>query len=254
MSGKNGGSKPPIPGRNKQILESALAAWNLPKVDTKDTQAVQERIEMYLKYCVDNDVAPSVTGCANWLHVTWSTLSLWYSGARATAEHHRIMVQFYGIVQDIWAQKMDGGDINPVSGIFMGKNFFGFKDSQEITVQNNSSQDQLSNSDLIAESKRLPGFDALALPEGTQTIDADFTVLDKPIEYDPGAIKAEERDRKKIEQRERSIRRIEKENAYQREWQRKYRERKKAEKEAAERAQKEANGTMGAQPPADDAT
>ena len=168
------------PGTNAKLVANALSSWTLPKVDTKDPQAVEQRVSDYLKHCLSNDVPPSVAGCANWLGVTVTAMQNWYTGQRGTPEHQRIMTMFYGAMQEIWAQDMHDGNINPVSGIFMGKVFYGYKDTQEIVVKQNS-QNEISSDDLIAESKLLPGAETLALPSGTQTLDDAPKVIDAPV-------------------------------------------------------------------------
>lgn len=179
------------PGENSRMVTNALLGFKKPRVDTKDTQAIAERIEDYLRFCIENDVAPSVAGCANWLGVVVQTLESWYTGLRGSPEHQRIASNFYGVLQDIWAQKMDTGNINPVSGIFMSKAFFGYKDTQEIVIQNTVKQ-ELSVSDLIAESKRLPGAENMGLPNPiTPTIDADYRVLENDKRYERAAERAE---------------------------------------------------------------
>lgn len=185
---------PVDPGTNRRLIQNALEGWNMPRVDTKDPIAVQERIYQYFNYCAEKDISPSVSGCCNWLKVNRGLLQDWYTGRIGTPDHQRVAAMFYGVMQDIWAQDMKEGNINPVSGIFMGKVFYGYKDTQEIVVQQSTNHDELSNSDLIAESKRLPGAERLALPEGTQTIDVDARVLS-----DPGYARAVERQKRKEE-------------------------------------------------------
>lgn len=194
---------PAEPGANRKALLNALEGYKQPRVDTRDVQAIQARIDEYLTFCAEKDIAPSIAGLANWLGVATSTPQGWLTGYYGSPEHQRLMSNFYGICQDIWAQKMDAGSINPVSGIFMGKAFYGYKDTQEIVIQHNVKNDQLSVSDLIAQAKSLPGGDALALPEGTQTIDADFRVIEaeKPIENDPRYEKAMARKKKADERK-----------------------------------------------------
>lgn len=182
MGGKGSGSKKIVDyapqnvkkpeGKNRQNLLLALEAWDLPRVDTKNPAAIEERIEMYLRHCAENDVAPSVSGCAAWMGVHNTLLLDYYQGKRGTPAHQMVAAKFYNVVQNVWAMDMHEGNINPVSGIFMGKAFFGLKDTQEVVISNgNASQDRLSTDDLIAESKRLPGAETLALPEGTQTVE-----------------------------------------------------------------------------------
>ena len=154
--------EPKEPGINKKVLNNALAAWKLPRVDVKDPQAIAERIDLYLKHCADHDTAPSSAGCASWLGIARSTLEGWLIGRTATPEHQKVAQRFYGLLEDIWAQNMTDGNINPVSGIFIGKSMFGYKDTQEIVI-NTKAQNELSVEDLIAESKMLPGGDNLII-------------------------------------------------------------------------------------------
>ena len=189
-----------VAGENSRTLLNALEGAKRPRVDVKDVQAIEQRISEYLEYCVKNDVAPSVQGCANWLGINIQTLEKWYKGDRGSPEHQRAAARIYGILQDVWAQKMDTGTINPVSGIFISKAMFGYRDQQEIVIHDGS-QSQLSVADLIAESKRLPGAENTALTDSSKTIDADYKV----IESDPNYEKAVARKKAKEERHEKSV-------------------------------------------------
>lgn len=186
------------PGANRQALQNALAGYRKSRVDTKDPAAIAERIEEYLNYCMENDLAPGVAMCANWLGVNVTSLQAWYQGQRGTPEHQRVASRFYGIMQGVWEQDMHEGNINPVSGIFIGKAFYGYKDTQEIVVQHTTTE-QLSIADLIAESKRLPGSENLALADATPTIDADYKVLEDDKRYERAAERAERAEKRKAE-------------------------------------------------------
>jgi len=152
-------------GKNREILKNALEALNHPRVDVKDPKAIQERITEYLKFCMDNNIIPGVGACANWLGVSIETLLSWYSGRTGSPEHQIVAARFYGLMQDVWQQNMNDGNINNITGMFMGKVFFGYRDTQEIVV-NQRVQNELSVADLIAESKMLPGGDNLII-DGT---------------------------------------------------------------------------------------
>ena len=143
-------------GTNSRIVQNALSSWNLPRVDTKNPKAVEKRIYDYLQHCIEKDIAPSVAGCANWLKISVRTLEYWYTGQRATSEHQRIATAFYGLLQEIWAEDMKEGNINPVSGIFIGKVFFGYKDTTELTINTKSRENELSTQELIEQAKMLP--------------------------------------------------------------------------------------------------
>lgn len=199
-----------VAGENSRTLLNALEGAKRPRVDTRDVQAIEQRISEYLQYCIEKDVAPSVQGCVNWLGINIKTLERWYAGAVGSPEHQRAAARIYGILQDVWAQKMDTGTINPVSGIFISKAMFGYRDQQEIVIHDGS-QNQLSVADLIAESKRLPGAENAALTDSSKTIDADYMV----VESDEGYEKAVARKKKMEERHEKAVARKE---AYQKKY------------------------------------
>lgn len=169
------------PGTNSRIIANALTSWNLAKVDTKNPEAVKERVLEYLSYCQDSDVPPSVAGCASWLGVHITTLENWYTGKVNLPEHQKIMTMFYSIMQTIWAQDMHEGNINPVAGIFMGKVFYGYKDTQEIVVKNNNAESTVTSEDLIAESKMLPGAEKLLEDDRRKPIDVEGKIIDAEV-------------------------------------------------------------------------
>ena len=175
------------PGTNRKNLENALEAWNRPMIDFKDPHAVEERIKEYLEHCMDADMAPSVSGCANWLRVSISTVEGWYRGTCGTPEHQRIVGGFYLTLQQIWEEDMHEGNINPVSGIFIGKVRYGYQENNEITI-NHKTTVELSSADLIAQAKLLPGAEKIMLPSSKpEIVDVEAVEIKEPqkekVEY-----------------------------------------------------------------------
>ena len=67
----------------------------------------------------------------------------------------------------LWENYMQNGKINPVSGIFLGKNNFGYQDKQEMVLTPNTNNEP--DYDVEAIKKRL------SAPTSTLSIDsADF--------------------------------------------------------------------------------
>jgi len=240
---------PQKPGTNRKLILNAMQAWKRPRVDIRDPQAIAERIEEYLTHCAEEDAAPSVGGCTNWLGVSINTLRHWYEGSSGSAEHQKVATMFYAVLQDIWAQDMHDGNINPVSGIFVGKAFYGYKDTQEIVIQQNANQDALSTADLIAESKRLPGAERFLTADNSSAIDADIKIID-----DPALERAEAREKRKAERKEaaeanKPIRKAKKKEylkEYYQEHKEEYQERRRKyneRKKAAELAEKDKSDT-----------
>ena len=180
--------QPKAEGLNRRVLMNAMEAWKRPKVDTKDPQAIAARIEEYLNFCAEKDVTPGIMGCASWLGVNYNTLLAWHTGMRGSPEHQVVVSKLYSIVENVWEQNMNEGNIDKISGIFYSKALFGLRDTQEIVVNTNT-PDKLPVADLIAESKRLPD---------AGTIDAEYRM----IEDDPYHERAVDRQQAKEKRHE----------------------------------------------------
>ena len=140
------------PGDNNKFLSHAMAVYNLPAIDTKDPVQVKNRIDEYFRLCVQDDMKPTVKGFLNALRVAKSTLWEWKQGNHRAGTHQAIIVEAYDVLEALWEDYMMNGKINPVSGIFLGKNNFGYQDKQEYVLTPN--QQQLTQEDVkLIESK-----------------------------------------------------------------------------------------------------
>lgn len=171
--------QPKEEGQNRRILMNAMEAYKRPKVDTKDPQAIAQRIEEYLNFCAEKDITPGIMACASWLGVNYVTLLAWHTGTRGSPEHQEVVSKLYSLVENVWEQNMNEGNIDKISSIFYSKAMFGLRDTQEIVV-NTTTPDKLPVADLIADSKRLGDAGA---------IDAEYRL----IEDDPYHEKAVDR-------------------------------------------------------------
>ena len=146
------------PGDNTNFLSHALAVRNMPPIDTSDPIQVKQRIDDYFTLCVQHDIKPSVKGFLNALRVAKSTLWEWRQGNYRAGTHQQIICEAYDVLEALWEDYMMNGKINPVSGIFLGKNNFGYADKQEYVLTPN--QQQITPDDVrLIESKyeELPG-------------------------------------------------------------------------------------------------
>ena len=148
------------PGDNNKFLSHALAVRNLPAIDTSDPVQVKQRIDDYFTLCVEHDIKPSVKGFLNSLRVAKSTLWEWKQGNYRAGTHQQIICEAYDVLEALWEDYMMNGKINPVSGIFLGKNNFGYADKQEYVLTPNQQQVSVEDVRLI-ESKyeELPDVD-----------------------------------------------------------------------------------------------
>ncbi len=124
------------PGDNAKYLRHAMMSLDLPPIDIDSDEQVQERIIWYFNHCADNDMKPTVTGMANALGISRFTLRDWSNGYRRGKTDNRteIIQKAYGVLNELWEDYMLNGKINPVSGIFIGKNHFNYADKSEVVL------------------------------------------------------------------------------------------------------------------------
>ena len=125
------------PGDNTKYLTHALAVRNFPPIDIADPVQVQNRIHEYFALCVQNDMKPTATGFRNALRIGRTTLWEWKQGNFRADTHQAIICEAYDVLEALWEDYMMNGKINPVSGIFLGKNNFGYQDKQEYVLTPN---------------------------------------------------------------------------------------------------------------------
>ena len=126
------------PGDNSYYLRHALATMNMPPIDISDPKQVEERIGWYFLHCADNDMKPTVKGLCNSLGIHRDTIHTWKTGEVRAGTHKEIVLRAYDVLEELWEDYMLNGKINPVSGIFLGKNHFGYADKQEYVVTPNT--------------------------------------------------------------------------------------------------------------------
>ena len=112
------------PGDNSRYLAHAMAVRNMPVIDTSDPAQVERRIDEYMALCAQFDMKPTVKGFCNALRISRNTLFEWRRGKFRGDTHQAIVLRAYDLLEELWENYMQNGKINPVSGIFLGKNNF----------------------------------------------------------------------------------------------------------------------------------
>lgn len=126
------------PGDNSRYLRHAMTTMSLPPIDISDAAQVEERVMWYFGHCADNDMKPTVKGLCNSLGIHRDTIHTWKTGEARAGTHRDIVLKAYDMLEELWEDYMLNGKINPVSGIFIGKNHFGYADKQEYVVTPNT--------------------------------------------------------------------------------------------------------------------
>lgn len=135
------------PGENARYVRHALASWNLPPIDISDPVQVQNRIGEYFEYCIKNDRRPQIVGMCNWLGISRQALNEWENGVTRAATHGDIVKRARCLIEEMWADMMMTGKINPASGIFLSKNWFNYKDVADVVVTPNNPLQGMSADD-----------------------------------------------------------------------------------------------------------
>ena len=158
--GKNiGETLAPItePGDNQKYISVSMKLFNLPSIDLHDPEQVQNRLNEYFRIQFDADVKPTVAGMAMALGIDRRRLWEIRAGAKmgGTSEYNLptstlvSIKKAYDFMENLWENYMQNGKINPVSGIFLGKNNFGYQDKTEYVVTPNMNNDSDYSADDI---------------------------------------------------------------------------------------------------------
>lgn len=150
------------PGDNTKYLAFAMAVHRLPAIDPADGEQVAQRIDEYFTLCMDMDTKPAVSGLAMALGVDRRTLWEWKTGRTRLLTHGDAVKKAYGFLEILWEEYMLNGKINPVSGIFLGKNNYDYVDKTEhVLTPNNPLGELPSEEELDRQIAALPPPDDL---------------------------------------------------------------------------------------------
>lgn len=153
------------PNDNVKYIMQGLRIANLPTIDLHDPVAVQERVNEYFTIVAENGMKPTVAGLGNALNGMdrrrlWEIRTGHYGNTRGETstlprEVTDVIKKAYKIMEELWENYMQNGKINPVSGIFLGKNNFGYQDKQDVVITPNNPESDYDAKD-IAERYSLP--------------------------------------------------------------------------------------------------
>lgn len=149
------------PGDNAKYLRNSMHLMNLPDIDLHDVEQVEQRLNDYFDFMASSDMKPTVSGMALALN-GMSRQNLWAITHDAPTggvgyktalpkEVADTLKKAYRIMEVLWEDYVQNGKINPVMGIFLGKNNYGYQDKTEYVVTPNVQQDNDYDADAIRE-------------------------------------------------------------------------------------------------------
>ena len=138
-------------GDNAKLMRINMTIFNMPNIDLENVEEVQQRLSDYFALYEQADMKPTVAGMALCLNgMSRQTLraiakDLPTGGAgyktALPPEVATSIKKAYDLMENLWEAYMNSGKINPVSGIFLGKNNFGYQDKTEYVLTPNTNSD-----------------------------------------------------------------------------------------------------------------
>lgn len=147
-------------GDNTRFVMVSMQLCSLPDIDLKNPEQVQNRINEFFTIMADNDIKPTVAGLGLALNGLDRRRLYEIRTGRLLGGHTRwdlppetvVSIQkAYKIMENLWESYMQNGKINPVSGIFLGKNNYGYQDRTEHVITPDSREDSDYSEEDIAK-------------------------------------------------------------------------------------------------------
>lgn len=169
------------PGDNTKFLAVGMKLFQLPNIDLNDPKQVEDRLAEYFQIHYEADLKPTVAGMGMALN-GMDRRRLWeiktdnlkggvskYDLPTATLD---AIKKAYKYMEILWENYMQNGKINPVSGIFLGKNNFGYQDKTEYVVTPNTNNDSDYSTDDIRK-RYLPDSDSRLSLDSSTLVDSE---------------------------------------------------------------------------------
>ncbi len=125
-----------------------------------DVSAVRARIKEYFEIEAKWGYKPTVAGLGMalngmnrtrlWEIKTGTVSDRHQAGAALPLDVRNCIKRAYSLMEQWWEDYMQNGKINPVAGIFLGKNLYGYQDKTEYVITPNQDGADYSEKDIRA--------------------------------------------------------------------------------------------------------
>lgn len=148
-------------GDNTKYLSINMELFNMPEIDMDNAEEVAQRLSDYFALYARYDTKPTVAGMAIALNgmsrQTLVAIAHDYATGGAgykTALPPRVadvIKKAYFLLENLYENYMQNGKVNPVAGIFLGKNNYGYQDKTEYVLTPNQQTDNDYSADEIRQ-------------------------------------------------------------------------------------------------------
>lgn len=139
------------PGQMSNMLINAMALRKMGEVDMTDPKAVEQRVDEYITFCIERDMKPTVESMALAFGTNRTQLWRWKEGVdcgQIPEATKKALKRGYDLMNDILAQTLVDGSINPIAAFFLLKNNHGYKDQTDVVVQANTPYGGMGTDDI----------------------------------------------------------------------------------------------------------
>lgn len=140
------------------LIRKNMEIAKLPNIDLKNPEAVEARILQYFEIEEAYGNKPTFAGLGVALNgmdrqtlygiITGNFSSIRGEATRLPQSVIVVVKKYHTILTQMWEEYMQSGKINPVSGIFLGKNNYGYRDQVEHVVTPNVNDSDFSANDI----------------------------------------------------------------------------------------------------------
>lgn len=148
-------------GDNTRFMTVQMALLNMPEIDMDNEEEVQARLNEYFSLYAQYDMKPTVAGMAialngmsrQTLRAIAKDLPTGSAGYKTALPQGvaTLIKKAYFLLENLWETYMNSGKVNPVAGIFLGKNNYGYQDKTEYVLTPNQQSDSDYSADEIRE-------------------------------------------------------------------------------------------------------
>lgn len=138
------------PGDMSRMITNAMDLASMGDVDMYDPEQVERRVKQCLQYMIEHDMKPTVESMALAFNTNRTQLWRWKEGVEShLPERSRNAIKKgYSLMNQLLAQTMADGKINPVAAIFLLKNNHAYKDQTDVVVTPNNPYQAKSDEEL----------------------------------------------------------------------------------------------------------
>lgn len=135
-------------GDNTKYMKVQIALFQMPDIDMNNPEEVAQRLSDYFQLYAEADMKPTVAGMALALNgMSRTTLRCIANDAPTGGSGYKtalprevalVIKKAYRMMENLWETYMNSGKVNPVAGIFLGKNNYGYQDKTEYVLTPNT--------------------------------------------------------------------------------------------------------------------